>query len=146
MALPKKTYARAPQLGNPARTEAWALLESARLMEGAKGTPPALLDALRQNWRLWTIFQADLVGPDCALPKEVRANLIGLSNFIDRHTAKLLAKPDAAGIDVLVNINRQIGEGLLEGQRAAAAKAAAERTPGQTGAGAAPAQGLRESA
>jgi len=146
MALPKQTYARTPQLGNPARTEAWALLEAARLMESAKGNPAELLDALRRNWRLWTIFQADLVGADCTLPKEVRANLIGLSNFIDRHTAKLLAKPDVGGIDVLVNINRQIGEGLLEGQRAAAAKAAAERNLAQTGPGAAPAPGMRESA
>lgn len=143
MALPKQTYARTPQLGNPARTEAWALLEAARLMEGAKGKPAELLDALRRNWRLWTIFQADLVGADCRLPKEVRGNLIGLSNFIDRQTAKLLGDLDPAGIDVLVNINRQIGEGLLEGQRAAAAKAAAEKSPAQSQG---PAQGLRESA
>lgn len=143
MALPKQTYARTPQLGNPARTEAWALLEAARLMEGAKGKPAELLDALRRNWRLWTIFQADLVGADCRLPKEVRSNLIGLSNFIDRQTAKLLGDLDPAGIDVLVNINRQIGEGLLEGQRAAAAKAAAEKSPAQSQG---PAQGLRESA
>jgi len=144
MAVPTQKYARTPQLGNPARTEAWALLEAARLMEGAKDRPAALLDAVRKNWRLWTIFQAELVGADCSLPKEVRANLIGLSNFIDRHTARLLAKLEAAGIDVLVNINRQIAEGLLEGQRAAAAKAAAERTPIQ--AAQAPAQGLRDSA
>jgi flagellar protein FlaF len=142
MALPAQRYARAPQPGNPARTEAWALLESARLMEGAKTKPPAeLLDALRRNWRLWTIFQADLINVECTLPTEVRGNLIGLSNFIDRHTAQLLTKPDPAGVDVLVNINRQIGEGLLEGQRAAAAKAAAAAQSSQ-----APAQGLRESA
>ncbi len=46
------------------------------------------------------------------------ANLLGLANFIDRQTAELLAKPDPAKIDVLVSINRQISEGLLDGQRA----------------------------
>lgn len=125
MASPAQRYARTPSAGNPARTEAWALLELARLMEGAKAQGPAeLLDALRRNWRLWTIFQASLVDAECKLPSEVRGNLLGLANFIDRHTAKLLGNPDPNDVDVLVNINRQIGEGLLEGQRAAGAPAA----------------------
>ncbi|MGO8921300.1 MAG: flagellar biosynthesis regulator FlaF [Stellaceae bacterium] len=107
-------------------------------MEGAKtGDKAELLDAVRRNWRLWTIFQANLVDAECTLPKEVRANLLGLANFIDRHTAQILGNPDPGKIEVLVNINRQIGEGLLEGQRAAAAKAASAPTP--------PAPQLRES-
>ena len=71
--------------------------------------------ALRRNWRLWTIFQASLLDPDCEVPAAIRANLLGLANFIDRHTADLLAGGDADKIDVLVNINRQISEGLLDG-------------------------------
>jgi flagellar biosynthesis activator protein FlaF len=126
MALPAGRYARTPAPGNPARTEAWALLESARLMEGAKTKgPDELLVAVRRNWRLWTLFQANLVDAECTVPTAIRANLLGLANFIDRHTAQLLAKPDPAEVAVLVNINRQIGEGLLEGMRAAAAKPAA---------------------
>lgn len=138
MAPPVQRYKRTPDPGNPAKTEAWALLESARLMEGAKaGDKTELLDAVRRNWRLWTIFQASLVDAECTLPREVRANLLGLANFIDRHTAQILGNPEPAKIDVLVNINRQIGEGLLEGQRAAAAKAASAPP--------APAPQLRES-
>lgn len=130
MASPAQRYARTPAPGNPARTEAWALLESARLMEGAKNNGPAeLLGAVRRNWRLWTLFQANLVDAECTVPTEIRANLLGLANFIDRHTAQLLAKPDPAQVAVLVNINRQIGEGLLEGMRAAAAKPAAAPVP-----------------
>lgn len=126
MASPAQRYARAPAPGNPAKTEAWALLESARLMEAAKGQGPAeFLAAVRKNWRLWTIFQADLIGAECTLPSELRGNLLGLANFIDHHTARLLAQPDPAQLAVLININRQIGEGLLEGQRAAGAKVAA---------------------
>ena len=141
MASPVQRYARAPAPGNPAKAEAYALLESARLMEAAKTkTPAELLAALRKNWRLWTIFQAELIGAECQLPSEVRGNLIGLANFIDQHTAKLLAKPDPAQLSVLININRQIGEGLLEGQRAASAKAAAAPTANQ------PPATLRESA
>lgn len=124
MAPPAQNYARMPAPGNPAKTEAWALLELARLMEGSKTAGKSeLLEAVRRNWRLWTIFQADLVDAACTLPNEVRGNLLGLANFIDRHTAQILSNPDPAKVDALVNINRQIGAGLLEGQRAAATKA-----------------------
>jgi flagellar protein FlaF len=139
MASPPQGYARIPAPGNPAKTEAWALLELARLIEDAKSkSADELLGAVRRNWRLWTIFQASLVDSSCTLPTPVRANLLGLANFVDRHTGQLLANPDPAKVEVLVNINRQIGEGLLEGQRAAAAKAATSAPP-------APSQ-LRESA
>jgi flagellar protein FlaF len=130
MPSPAKGYARTPTAGNPARSEAWALLETARLIEEAKRQDrDALLDALRRNWRLWTLFQAHLVDAECTLPTAVRSNLLALSNFIDRHTAKLLANPDPAHVEVLVNINRQIGEGLLEGQRSATASPAPATAP-----------------
>jgi flagellar biosynthesis activator protein FlaF len=130
MAPPAQKYARMPAPGNPAKTEAWALLEAARLMEGGKTKDKSeLLDAVRRNWRLWTIFQASLIDAECTVPKEVRVNLLRLANFIDRHTAQILGSPDPEKIDVLVNINRRIGEGLLEGQRAAAAKAASVPPP-----------------
>jgi flagellar protein FlaF len=126
MASPAQRYARVPAPGNPARTEAWALLESARLMEGAKTKDSAeLLAAVRRNWRLWTLFQVNLLDAECTVPAPIRGNLLGLANFIDRHTAQLLAKPEPAQVDVLVKINCQIGQGLLEGMRAAAAKSVA---------------------
>jgi flagellar protein FlaF len=121
MTSPVKAYPRTPEAGNPARTEAWALLEAARELHQSKEGPiEDFRAALRKNWRLWTIFQASLSEADCTVPLPVRRNLLGLSNFIDRQTADLLAVRDAKKVDVLVNINRQISEGLLEGQRASA--------------------------
>ncbi len=127
MASPANRYQTqtTPQPGNPARTEAWALLEAAReLSRGKTGGGDPLLAALRRNWRLWTIFQASLLDPECTVPADIRGNLLGLANFIDKRTAELLAKPDPARIDALININVQIGEGLLAGARAAAQQAA----------------------
>lgn len=116
-----KAYQRTPEPGNPARTEAWALLEAAReLYQTKEGPIEDFRTALRKNWRLWTIFQASLSEADCPVPLPVRRNLLGLSNFIDRVTAQLLVTRDSAKIETLVNINRQISEGLLEGQRASA--------------------------
>ncbi len=141
MAYPAQKYQTTPQPGNPARTEAWALLESARELSHAKtGPTDRFLAALRRNWRLWTIFQASLLDPACTLPPDIRGNLIGLANFIDKRSAELLSKPDPAMVDALVNINVQIGEGLLAGARAAAAQQAQQ--PQQ----AAPKPGLRSGA
>lgn len=124
MALLPKGYTSTPAPGNPARTEAWALLESARAMEETKTKGrDAFLAAVRRNWRLWTIFQASLIDEDCQMPMEPRRNLLMLANFIDRQTASILADPTPDKADELVNINRHIGEGLLEGARASAMKA-----------------------
>jgi flagellar biosynthesis activator protein FlaF len=130
MTFPARGYQRTPEPGNPARSEAWALLEAARQLNQTKDGPiDAFRVALRANWRLWTIFQASLIEPDCALPPELRGNLLGLANFIDKQTVDLLAKPDPAKVEVLVNINRQISEGLMEGARANAARAEVSSAP-----------------
>ena len=126
MTYPAKGYQRTPEPGNPARTEAWALLEAARRLHQTKDGPiDDFRAALRKNWRLWTIFQASLLDPECQVPMEIRRNLLGLANFIDRQTAVLLAKPEAGKVEALIHINRQISEGLLEGMRAGAARTTA---------------------
>jgi flagellar biosynthesis activator protein FlaF len=123
MTVPAKGYQRTPEPGNPARSEAWALLEAARQLNATKNGPvDDFRSALRANWRLWTIFQASLTEDDCPLPTEVRGNLLGLANLIDRLSVELLSKTDVSKVDTLVHINRQISEGLWEGARATAAR------------------------
>lgn len=125
MTVPAKGYQRTPEPGNPARSEAWALLEAARQLNATKSGPvDDFRSALRANWRLWTIFQASLTEDDCPLPTEVRGNLLGLANLIDRLSVELLSKTDVSKVDTLVHINRQISEGLLEGARATSARSA----------------------
>jgi flagellar protein FlaF len=126
MSSPAKGYQRTPEPGNPARSEAWALLEAARKLNQTKDGPvDDFRAALRANWRLWTIFQASVAEPDCNLPMELRSNLLGLANFVDKLTVELLAQAEGKKIDVLINMNRQISEGLMEGARAKAAQTAA---------------------
>lgn len=143
MAPPVPRYTRVPPPGNPARSEAWALIEAARQIEDGKSKGrEALLAAVRLNWQLWTIFQASLIDEQCTMPAEPRGNLLRLANFIDRRTVKILANPEPHLADVLVTINRNIGEGLLEGARAAAAQAQAPAQAPTPAAG----MSLRESA
>ena len=96
----------------------FALAETALQMTAARQDPTnetALLQAVRLNWRLWTIFQASLFEPDCPLPVELRDNLLSLSNFVDRHTAGIITDPDPAKLDILIDINRELASGLMTG-------------------------------
>jgi flagellar protein FlaF len=100
---------------SPQQAEAWALTTAARKLAEAKvnGEQETILAAVRLNWRLWTIFQANLVDPECAVPSEIRVNLLRLANFVDKRSVELLADTNPGKLDVLININRQIASGLL---------------------------------
>jgi flagellar protein FlaF len=102
--------------GNPRETEGRALLEAAHRMSAAQkvvDNPEALRRAARLNWRLWTIFQAEISRPDSTMPAEMRTNMLNLCNFIDKRMVDILADPKPEMLDVLININRQIAAGLL---------------------------------
>lgn len=112
-----KTYGQAQKKGgSPRETEGRALLEAARRMAEAQQAPDdlaALRSVARLNWRLWTIFQAEIAAPDCPLPVEVRTNMLNLCNFVDKRMVDFLSEPDSRKLDALININRQIAAGLL---------------------------------
>jgi len=107
----------------PQQAEAWALTTAARRLAEAQrsGDTATMLGAVRLNWRLWTIFQANLSGPECGVPDEIRGNLLSLANFIDKRSVALLIDADPQKLEVLININRQIASGLLGDARPAAA-------------------------
>lgn len=109
-----KSYAAPPMPGNPRATEAWALTQAALRMKESRDQNDvnAMLGAVRLNWRLWTIFQAELLDPNSPVPMDIRSNLVSLSNFIDKHTVAFIAEPAAPKLDVLININRDIAGGL----------------------------------
>ena len=118
MSNPYAAQQKAALQSAPAQnSEGWALIEMARRLDSAiqvwEQEPDALLNAVRLNWRLWTIIQAELLEPECQVPQEIRQNLLNLSNFIDKRSVELISKPHPDKIAVLVNINRQIGAGLL---------------------------------
>ncbi|MGE5506649.1 MAG: flagellar biosynthesis regulator FlaF [Actinomycetota bacterium] len=122
-------YNAVPQPGNPAQTEAWALVEAARRIHAASQSPDsieALKDALRLNWRLWTLFQANLSLEECNVPDDLRQNMLNLCNFVDRQSVEALINPNPTKVQVFIDINRNIANGLLASAELAA-KAAAEQ-------------------
>jgi flagellar protein FlaF len=110
-------YSNVPSAAaDPRQVEGWALTETAVRMKAAQRPPvdeAAVLQAVRLNWRLWTIFQSALLDPDCPLPLEIRNNILSLSNFVDKHTAGIIADPQPDKLDVLIRINREIAGGLM---------------------------------
>ena len=72
-----------------------------------------MLEAVRVNWRLWTILQAELLDPQCQLPDELRGNVLSLAQFIDKHTVDIIAEPKPEKLDVLIAINRELAGGLF---------------------------------
>jgi len=127
-------YSPVPQGGLPQYTEAWALIEAARRMAeatAAENAKKAMREALRLNWRLWTIFQVELATGESNVPEDVRMNMLTLCKYIDQHTVGAIATPTTEKIEVLVNINRDIAGGLLDGLKKAVQEAEGEQAEGQ---------------
>ncbi|HEY9078891.1 flagellar biosynthesis regulator FlaF [Magnetovibrio sp.] len=120
-------YSSVPPAGSPSHSEAWALTEAARRIATAlekvasaddlaqPGARRELRDAIRLNWRLWTIFQAELTLETNPVPFDLRQNMLTLCQFVDNHTIVCMSELNPEQIKTLIDINRNIAQGLLEG-------------------------------
>ena len=79
---------------------------------------PALVETLHRNRELWTALADDCRSPGNRLPESLRAGIISLSLWVDRHSSAV-AKGEASLGD-LVEINRTVMEGLRPAAAAAA--------------------------
>ncbi|MCT4657291.1 MAG: flagellar biosynthesis regulator FlaF [Cohaesibacter sp.] len=101
--------------GDPRELEANLLLQAAAKLNRAKqnGLNSEELDeALTFNRKLWTIFVGELIDENHGMPKELRENLVNLGIFTFNHTMAVLADPQNKSVDSLININKNIAEGL----------------------------------
>ena len=67
-------------------------------------------EALARNRQLWTLLASDCASEGNILPKPLRAQIISLSMFVDRHTSAVMR--EGADMEILVEINRTIMQGL----------------------------------
>jgi flagellar protein FlaF len=120
-----------PENAPPQMTEAWALTEAGRRMALAardEDNPEGMRTALRLNWRLWTLFQAQLItGGSIDVPEDIRINLLTLCKFIDKHTVGAILDPTREKLSTLVEINRNIAAGLQESAKHSQVEPAAEQ-------------------
>lgn len=109
-----------------------AALTKAR--DGNRGTAE-FVDAMLWNKKVWDAFIVDLSSEGNRLPKELRAQIIGIGLWVGRETIQVL---DGTGdIDALINVNKTIMEGLAPqtGQAASAAPASTAAPAGRPVAG-----------
>lgn len=109
-ALSAYAQTHAATLTGPA-LEAEALIKAARLLERARARPNdpvALGEALRFNLKLWTLFQADLSDGGSPLPEDLKAQLLRLSLFMDKSTARLIEGHDPEILHAMIDVNRTL--------------------------------------
>ena len=69
-------------------------------------------EALKFNQHIWSIFQAELVKEDNALPAKIKSDLLNLSLFIDKRIFEIMAYPAIEKLTAIININLNIAAGL----------------------------------
>ncbi|MDB5417633.1 MAG: flaF [Phenylobacterium sp.] len=79
----------------------------------------ARMDALDWNRRLWSVLATDCASPGNQLPAQVRANIISLSLWVNRHTSAIMR--NEADFAALIDVNKMMMQGLEPRGEAAAA-------------------------
>ena len=74
-------------------------------------------EALDWNRRVWSAFAIDCAEPDNQLPEGLRAAIISLSIFVSKHSSAVMR--EGADIDILIEINKTIMQGLQPQTQAA---------------------------
>lgn len=68
------------------------------------------LEALDSNRRLWQALEVDVSSNDNVLPDELKAKIISLAIWVDKHSAKVTR--GEAKLQPLITVNQAIMEGL----------------------------------
>ena len=81
-----------------------------RLLAANPRNKMSMIMALDENLRLWAFVQSEAMNPDNRLPAELRARLVTLSFWMERHTEAVLS--GLAKIQGIIEVNRLVMSGL----------------------------------
>lgn len=76
-----------------------------------------LMNALHWNREMWDAFASACGAPGNGLPDALRASIISISLWVNRHASEVIKGRDS--IEPLIEVNRSLLEGLGEGRMAA---------------------------
>lgn len=68
-------------------------------------------ETLLYNQLIWTVIQSEMTAEN-PLSEEIKANLVSLSIFVDKQTAKAIGTREPELLNTLIDINRNISLGL----------------------------------
>lgn len=107
---------------SPRQTEYRAFAQATRALIDASSLPidevGRRAEALATNRRLWSLLASDCAAEGNQLPQALRAQIISLSIFVDRHSSAVMRQ--GAPLEILIEINRSIMQGLSPAQPAMA--------------------------
>ncbi len=69
-------------------------------------------EALGYNLRLWTLFECELSRPDCDVFPELRTRILELAKAVERRTLETWLRPDPENLQILIDINLLVAQGL----------------------------------
>jgi len=98
---------------DPRRTEIAAFekaTESLRNNQSKSHTDAEFLEALNNNKLLWKTLENDLTSRDNKLPDALKAKLISVAMWVDRHSS--LVEKGEAKLGSLIEVNESIIKGL----------------------------------
>ncbi len=96
-----------------AETDALVLRQAADRLQKAQQSPKDeyFEETLLYNRLVWTVIQSEMTAEN-PLSSEIKANLVSLSIFVDKQTAKAIGTREPDLLNTLININRNIALGL----------------------------------
>jgi flagellar protein FlaF len=101
---------------NPRERDAQLLLRAAARFSAAQASNPfdrnGARDAATFNRKLWTVFLSAVSRVDNPLDPATKANLKNIAMFVLRRSAAIEINPKADQLKALIDINRNIAEGL----------------------------------
>ena len=78
--------------------------------EGRPSSDALTQDALARNQQLWGALMFDVADKDNPLPERLRAQIISLAMFVDKHTGEVLA--GRKSLTPLIELNQMMIRGL----------------------------------
>ena len=99
--------------GATAEADAIVLRQAAERLQKAQLLPNEdyFEETLLYNQLIWTVIQSEMTAEN-PLSEEIKANLVSLSIFVDKQTAKAIGTREPELLDTLIEINRNISLGL----------------------------------
>lgn len=100
-------------------TRAGLMLKNVQENWNAPDRNDKLLEAIKFNQKVWSLFQAELSDPENPLPANLKQDILNLSLFIDKRLFEVLALPEAEKLTIVIDINFNIAAGLRTTPQAA---------------------------
>jgi flagellar protein FlaF len=71
-----------------------------------------LLEQLKNNHKVWLLFQQEVANAQCQLPNDIKINIIRLAAFVGQQTMDIYTAPAKEKLSILIDINLNIAAGL----------------------------------